>query len=407
MAKKILNLPTVEELTNKHEEIKEEEIIEDISDENENNSLDIEDEVEDDFVEEPITEELIQEQYEEEYPEQEIKQEVPQRTEYSEEEEAEALEEIVKEREAKKKKPKKLKKNVVIGLVSIVSVLLLITIGYFVVKKIMGSNNTVKQEVQQEVKKQDFENFERLKLTTPNKTDDETVEENNQDTKSGQDMVLDYKLEYPYVDVTLKEDADGQFILMYNKNNTQVLCYSQENQFVGGESKRNTIDKLDPIAEEIVKKIKKYYLNVKVEDNKIIIRSPDEITLDFTYSLLNQWKVVVYLKSLIDRLMELEYPYDTKLVFQTSNPGIVYIEMLDGDTGKYFLEPAHDVPKLFNTNKELAKNLILNLLLKDYDGGCYLNFEDVEDIDCSFLYEVQEFILQKILIDNHKNVHLK
>ena len=168
-----------------------------------------------------------------------------------------------------------------------------------------------------------------------------------------------------------------------------------------------TINKLDTIAEEIVKKIKKYYLNVKVEDNKIIIRSPDEITLDFTYSLLNQWKVVVYLKSLIDRLMELEYPYDTKLVFQTNNPGIVYIEMLDGDTGKYFLEPAHDVPKLFNTNKELAKNLILNLLLKDYDGGCYLNFEDIEDIDCSFLYEVQEFILQKILIDNHKNIHLK
>lgn len=238
MAKKILNLPTVEELTNKQEEIKEEEIVEDISDENENNSLDIEDEVEDDFVEEPITEELIQEQYEEEYPEQEIKQEVPQRTEYSEEEEAEALEEIVKEREAKKKKPKKLKKNVVIGLVSIVSVLLLITIGYFVVKKITSSNSVVNQETKQEVKKQDFENFERLKLTTPNKTDDETVEENNQDTKSGQDMVLDYKLEYPYVDVTLKEDADGQFILMYNKNNTQVLCYSQENQFVGGESKR-------------------------------------------------------------------------------------------------------------------------------------------------------------------------
>ena len=238
MAKKIMNLPTVEELTNKHEEIKEEEIIEDISDENENNSLDIEDEVEDDFVEEPITEELIQEQYEEEYPEQEIKQEVPQRTEYSEEEEAEALEEIVKEREAKKKKPKKLKKNIVIGLVSIVSVLLLITIGYFVVKKITSSNSATNQEVKQEVKKQDFENFERLKLTAPNKTDDETVEENNQDTKSGQDMVLDYKLEYPYVDVTLKEDADGQFILMYNKNNTQILCYSQENQFVGGESKR-------------------------------------------------------------------------------------------------------------------------------------------------------------------------
>ena len=35
------------------------------------------------------------------------------------------------------------------------------------------------------------------------------------------------------------------------------------------------------------------------------------------------------------------------------------------------------------------------------------NFEDIEDIDCSFLYEVQEFILQKILIDNHKNIHLK
>lgn len=238
MAKKIMNLPTVEELTNKHEEIKEEEIIEDISDENENNSLDIEDEVEDDFVEEPITEELIQEQYEEEYPEQEIKQEVPQRTEYSEEEEAEALEEIVKEREAKKKKPKKLKKNIVIGLVSIVSVLLLITIGYFVVKKITSSNSATNQEVKQEVKKQDFENFERLKLTAPNKTDNKTAEENNQDTKSGQDMVSDYKLEYPYVDVTLKEDANGQFILMYNKNNIQVLCYSQENQFVGGESKR-------------------------------------------------------------------------------------------------------------------------------------------------------------------------
>ena len=80
--------------------------------------------------------------------------------------------------------------------------------------------------------------------------------------------------------------------------------------------------------------------------------------------------------------------------------------MLDGDTGEYFLEPAHDVPKLFNTNRELAKNLIINLSLKDYDGGCYLNFEDVEDIDCSFLYEVQEFILQKILIDNHKSMHL-
>lgn len=249
---KIMNLPSVEDLMKStvskstvkqdkqdaSEPIQKEDVVEDIKEIEEETPLNIEDEVEDDFVEEPITEELIQEQYEEEYPEQEIKQEVPQRIEYSEEEEAEALEEIVKEREAKKKKPKKLKKNVVIGLVSIVSVLLLITIGYFVVKKIMGSNNTVKQEVQQEVKKQDFENFERLKLTTPNKTDDETVEENNQDTKSGQDMVLDYKLEYPYVDVTLKEDVDGQFILMYNKNDTQVLCYSQENQFVGGESKR-------------------------------------------------------------------------------------------------------------------------------------------------------------------------
>lgn len=237
MAKKILNLPTVEELTNKQEEIKEEEIIEDISEED-NNQLDIEDEIEDDFVEEPITEELIQEQYEEEYPEQEIKQEVPQHTEYSEEEEAEALEEIVKERDAKKKKPKKLKKGIVIGLVSIVSILLLITIGYFVIKKITSSNNTIKQEVQQEVKKQDFENFERLKLTTPNRTDNTESEDSKTDTKSGQDMVSDYKLEYPYVDVTLKEDANGQFILMYNKNNIQVLCYSQENQFVGGESKR-------------------------------------------------------------------------------------------------------------------------------------------------------------------------
>ena len=167
-----------------------------------------------------------------------------------------------------------------------------------------------------------------------------------------------------------------------------------------------TLNRFDPIAEEIVKKLKKWYLNVKVEDNKIVIRSPDEITLDFTYNLLNQWKVVVYLKSLVDRLMELEYPYDTKLVFQTNNPGTVYLEMLDGDTGDYFLEPAKDVPKLFNTNRELAKNLILNLSLKDYKGGCYLNFEDVEDIDCSFLYEVQEFVLQKILIDNHNDVHL-
>lgn len=167
-----------------------------------------------------------------------------------------------------------------------------------------------------------------------------------------------------------------------------------------------TINKFDPNVEYILKKLKKYYLNVKVEDDKIIVCSPDEITLDFVYNLLGQWKLVVYLKSLIDRLTELGYPYDTKIVFQTSNPGTVYIEMLDGDTGEYFLEPAHDVPKLFNTNRELAKNLIVNLLLKDYDGGCYLNFEDVEDIDCSFLYEVQEFILQKILIDNHKSMHL-
>ena len=167
-----------------------------------------------------------------------------------------------------------------------------------------------------------------------------------------------------------------------------------------------TINKFDPNVEYILKKLKKYYLNVKVEDDKIIVCSPDEITLDFVYNLLGQWKLVVYLKSLIDRLTELGYPYDTKIVFQTSNPGTVYIEMLDGDTGEYFLEPAHDVPKLFNTNRELAKNLIINLSLKDYDGGCYLNFEDVEDIDCSFLYEVQEFILQKILIDNHKSMHL-
>lgn len=249
---KIMNLPSVEDLMKNtvsksivkqdeqdaSEPTQKEDVVEDIKEIEEETPLDIEDEIEDDFVEEPITEELIQEQYEEEYPEQDVQYEIPQRTEYSEEEEAEALEEIVKEREAKKKKPKKLKKNIVIGLVSIVSVLLLITIGYFVIKKIVGSNNTVKQEVQQEVKKQDFENFERLKLTAPNKTDDETVEENNQDTKSGQDMVSDYKLEYPYVDVTLKEDADGQFILMYNKNDTQILCYSQENQFVGGESKR-------------------------------------------------------------------------------------------------------------------------------------------------------------------------
>lgn len=239
MAKKILNLPTVEELTNKQEEIKEEEIIEDISEED-NNQLDIEDEIEDDFVEEPITEELIQEQYEEEYPEQEIKQEIPQRIEYSEDEEAEALEDIVRERESKKKKPRKLKKSAVIGIISIISVVCLLIIGFFVVKKITSNEDIKPQQTHEEVKKQDFENYERLKLSKPNTVteDNKDKEVQSTDNKSGQEIVQEYKLEYPYADVTLKEDADGQFILSYSKNNVQVLCYSQENQFVGGKTKR-------------------------------------------------------------------------------------------------------------------------------------------------------------------------
>lgn len=239
MAKKILNLPTIEELTNKQEEIKEEEIIEDISEED-NNQLDIEDEIEDDFVEEPITEELIQEQYEEEYPEQEITQEVPQHTEYSEDEEAEALEEVVRERESKKKKPRKLKKSAIVGIVSIISVICLLIVGFFIIKKITSNEDIKPQQTHEEVKKQDFENYERLKLLKPNivTEDNKDKEVQSTDNKSGQEIVQEYKLEYPYADVTLKEDADGQFILSYSKNNVQVLCYSQENQFVGGKTKR-------------------------------------------------------------------------------------------------------------------------------------------------------------------------
>ena len=239
MARKIMNLPTIEELTNKQEDIQED-VVEDIKEIEEETPLNVDDEIEDDFVEEPITEESIQEQYEEEYPEQDIKQEIPQRVEYSEDEEAEALEEVVRERESKKKKPRKLKKSAIICIISIVSIVCLLIIGFFVIKKITSNEDIKPQQTHEEVKKQDFENYERLKLSKPNivTEDNKDKEVQSTDNKSGQEIVQEYKLEYPYADVTLKEDADGQFILSYSKNNVQVLCYSQENQFVGGKTKR-------------------------------------------------------------------------------------------------------------------------------------------------------------------------
>lgn len=74
-------------------------------------------------------------------------------------------------------------------------------------------------------------------LKSPTVADDEQPAE-DKPTKSGQEIVQSYSLEYPYVDLTLKEDADGQFVLIYNKDDKQVLCYSEENQFVAGVEKR-------------------------------------------------------------------------------------------------------------------------------------------------------------------------
>lgn len=236
MAKKIMNLPSVEDLTKntipepvvKHEE--QEDIIEPVDVE------DITDEfqdVEDGYNTDEDTD------YEEAYQEPQVVVPVQPKVEYSEEEEAEALEEIVKERESKKAKtPKKLKKGVVIGVIALISIVVLAGIGYFVVSHFtsVAKTPTVTQPTEGP-KKQDFENFERLILKSPTVADDEQPAE-DKPTKSGQEIVQSYSLEYPYVDLTLKEDADGQFVLIYNKNDKQVLCYSQENQFVAGEQKR-------------------------------------------------------------------------------------------------------------------------------------------------------------------------
>lgn len=240
MARKLVNLPSVEELTKSvpveqevHEE-EQEEVITSIP----------EDEV--DYTED-VEQPSIPEEYDysdsEEYQEPAIAEPVVQpRTEYTEEEEAEALEEVIREREnKKKKKPRKLKKGVIIGIVSAVGLIIVCILGYFVVKKMTQRQPEVITEQKEEPKKQDFTNFERMVLKQPTVAEQPEPTADTTNTKSGQEIVQSYKLEYPYVDLTLKEDADGQFVLIYNKNDKQVLCYSEENQFVAGTEKRVAI----------------------------------------------------------------------------------------------------------------------------------------------------------------------
>lgn len=231
-----MNLPSVEDLTKNtvHEPAVKQEEPEDVIEPVE--VEDITDEFQD-IEDEYNTDEDVD--YEEAYQEPQVVAPVQPKVEYSEEEEAEALEEIVKERESKKAKtPKKLKKGAVIGIIAFISIVALAGISYFVVSHFTNASKTpTVTQPTESPKKQDFENFERLILKSPTVADNEQPTE-DKPTKSGQEIVQTYALEYPYVDLTLKEDADGQFVLIYNKNEKQILCYSQENQFVAGVAKR-------------------------------------------------------------------------------------------------------------------------------------------------------------------------
>lgn len=163
----------------------------------------------------------------------------------------------------------------------------------------------------------------------------------------------------------------------------------------------------NPIIKNIALAIEENFVNVTISrGNKIIVKSAEEVACENAMTLLKDWKVAVKLKRFASILLDDSYDPDTRITFSEDKPGIPQCEIWNAETNRSELVPHWASEKLIGKNADLANNVLISPLARDYEeneeklGDVYFRIEDLIDIKDEFILEIERIILSSTLRDS-------
>lgn len=168
----------------------------------------------------------------------------------------------------------------------------------------------------------------------------------------------------------------------------------------------------DLTIKEIAKEISEAYINVELKNNKLIVKSEEEVNAENCLALLSYYKGVISLKHLAENLFDEGYPTETKIVFDNEKKGVPLIELKipnedDSENKEEYtikLEKHWSTDSIFKDNQEIANNIFTRQILMRYPNegtynnnpnSCYFLIEDLIDVDVSFIEDVRKILFEK------------
>lgn len=158
---------------------------------------------------------------------------------------------------------------------------------------------------------------------------------------------------------------------------------------------------------EIVESLTKGYSNIASQKNRIYVKSREEVILEQSGFLINEFSLAAIMKRIATNMKDEEYPENTKLILSSDHPGNIYLEpdvddMTDseGSPELYKLKELnlYDGAERFTGSKTaVASNLFFKHLLHDYnvaDKTVYMNLVDLLNLSLSPVNQLSTFINQ-------------
>ena len=151
-------------------------------------------------------------------------------------------------------------------------------------------------------------------------------------------------------------------------------------------------------ANEILKlleEIQSTYINIRLINNKLILRSEQEVATERCQYLFKQLNVVSALKRFANNLKNEDFEDNTKIVFEKSvHKGKPLVELKNNNIAKPTIHWSSE--KVVDGVEEIAKNIYLTSIVLTYDNDpnkCYFLLGDLLNLDDSFILPLQDYIL--------------